>query len=241
MIKKTILKAFADNLTAQLSHWKNLGTYKEMRAVDGEYSLRVFDELKCIFIHVPKAAGISINKAIFGNLGGGHKTAKAYKSIFGPIVYNRYFVFTIVRNPYSRLVSTYQFLKNGGYNERDRIWAKNNLSRFNSFEDFVAGWLNEQTVWSYIHFVPQYNFISNRYDEIDVDFIGKFETLETDFIKICELADIQGKTLARHNIGQVSGNWRDYYTDEAKKIVYRVYKKDFDLLGYEPDFPVSLY
>ena len=49
-------------------------TYQELRRVetpDG-FSFAQFDAFRCIFVHIPKAAGVSVSKSLFGNLGGGH-------------------------------------------------------------------------------------------------------------------------------------------------------------------------
>lgn len=37
-------------------------------------SYKLFDDSRSIFAHVPKCAGISVNKALYGNLAGGHTT-----------------------------------------------------------------------------------------------------------------------------------------------------------------------
>ena len=55
------------------------------------YSYKGFDEKKAIFIHVPKCAGVSINKTLFGNLGGGHCTLEDYSKRFEPNCIRYYF------------------------------------------------------------------------------------------------------------------------------------------------------
>ena len=58
---------------------------------------------KCIFVHVPKAAGTSINYALYGRTLG-HYTIEEIQSRFPKLV-ERLFVFSFVRHPYARLVS----------------------------------------------------------------------------------------------------------------------------------------
>ncbi|MFT6834552.1 MAG: hypothetical protein ACJA0H_000583, partial [Francisellaceae bacterium] len=48
------------------------------------YGFKSFDEKKAIFVHIPKCAGISVCKSLFGNLGGGHNTLEQYTYIFSP-------------------------------------------------------------------------------------------------------------------------------------------------------------
>ena len=47
--------------------------FQEMRFSETSegYSLKSFDEYKCIFVHIPKCAGISLTRSLFGNLAGG--------------------------------------------------------------------------------------------------------------------------------------------------------------------------
>ena len=73
--------------------------------------LKVFDKKKCIFFHIPKTAGISLVKALFGDLDWGHRDVKYYRNVFNKKKFDSYFKFTFVRNPYDRLFSAYSFLK----------------------------------------------------------------------------------------------------------------------------------
>lgn len=226
-----------DNITCQLSHWRNRHQFKSLRQSDGPYSLKGFDELECIFIHIPKAAGVSINKVLFGNLGGAHRSVRSYKRIFGPKTFQRYFKFTFVRNPYSRLLSAFRFLKQGGFNPKDELWAKKHLAEYDTFTEFVNEWLTDKTMMEYIHFHPQCMFVCDRTLEPEVDFIGRFETLEADFNTICKRLNIS-QELEKHNQSQKkSVDWRTAYTDETQEKVYRLYQKDFEIFGYSPEFP----
>ena len=78
---------------------------------------------KCIFIHIPKTAGTSIEQFIKDNdrnpiilLGvrNGrsmhHFSALEIKSLF-PDLFKKYYKFSFVRNPYDRLLSEYYWCK----------------------------------------------------------------------------------------------------------------------------------
>jgi hypothetical protein len=197
--------------------------------------LKGFDELECIFVHIPKSAGVSINMELFGNLGGAHRTVRTYKRVFGPFTFKRYFKFTFVRNPYSRLLSAYRFLKKGGFCEKDRLWADQNLAQYDSFRDFVHGWLTEESILEYNHFIPQFMFICDRSFEPEVDFIGRFETIDDDFNTICSILEVDHK-LKRHNQGpEKEAHWSTFYTEEELEKVYQLYRRDFELFGYSAD------
>ena len=225
-------KILVDNVVCQLSHWKHHARFRELRENTGAYSLEGFDRLKCIFVHIPKAAGVSINKALFDSFGGGHNNVRQYKRIFGPLVFNRYFKFTFVRNPYSRLFSAYHFLKSGGFDERDSAWGAENLSPYATFDDFVKGWVNEESIWTWFHFMPQYSFVCDIGTEPEVDFVGRIESINDDFAKICEILDVPNK-LSVHNEGRSrKGNWRDHYSRYSLDKVADIYARDFETFAY---------
>lgn len=225
-----------DDIICQFSHWKNRKLFNQLRSKeDGYYSLKGYDRLECIFVHIPKAAGISINMALFENYGGGHKSAQIYKRIFGPIVFKKYYKFTFVRNPYSRLLSAYKFLKKGGFhlNDKETVWAEENLSEFSSFDEFVRKWLNEESKWSYTHFKPQYIYVCDNNYNLMMDFVGRFENLDNDFDKVCQQLNIKNKLQHHNKTSQKKENWKSYYSDYSLKKVGDIYRKDFEMFNYE--------
>lgn len=202
-----------------------------------DYVLKHFDEFKCIFVHIPKTAGFSINSSLFGSLGGGHMTIGHYQLVFSQSEFNSYFKFTFVRNPWDRLVSAYHFLKAGGFNEADKKWAEDNLAEYKDFDSFVNGWLSPERIQSpnsILHFLPQFKFVCLRDNLPMVDFIGHFENLEEDVsyigkrIGACKqnLLFIN-KTRARRD------DYRSYYTEDTKRIVADVYSTDIRIFGYD--------
>src|SRR5690242_8686296 len=78
-----------------------------------ERSLRPFIRTNSIFVHVPKAAGVSIARALYGDLGMGHMTLAEYRTVFRQRAFDKMFKFAFVRNPFDRLHSAYHFLRAG--------------------------------------------------------------------------------------------------------------------------------
>lgn len=204
-----------------------------------DYSYKPFDQYQCIFVHIPKAAGVSICRTLFGNLCGGHTTIKKYQVIFSKKEFDHYFKFTFVRNPWDRIFSAYNFLKKGGMGERDRMWAAANLVSYRDFEDFIKRWLNKSSIQQYIHFWPQYEFLCIPYSqEISVDFLGFFENIQDDFLYIKKILSLTTNIALRHENKIASYDkldYRDFYTEEMRDIVAEVYKRDIELLGYSFD------
>jgi hypothetical protein len=208
--------------------------YKRLRSVlnpseKGNFSLKPYDEYRCIFIHITKTAGTSVAKGLFNYLPY-HYTGIDYRVIYGRKTFSRYFKFAFVRNPWDRLYSAYRYLKSGGWNQEDERWYRENLSNFDDFNDFVQHWLNLKNIQSHIHFRPQHHFICDNKDRILVNYLAYFETLENDFNTIAQHLNIDS-TLRHHNASP-SNSYIKVYNDASKKIVADVYAKDITLFGY---------
>lgn len=215
---------------------KNYRKYQKLRKYvpvsSNEYSLEGFDRLKCIYVHIPKCAGVSLTKAIYGNLAFGHVTVKKYMTIFSVNDMKNMFLFSIVRNPWDRLVSAYFFLKKGGFNDVDRLWFENNLSRYESFDEFVNKWVNSTNIWTFEHFKPQYYYVYLG-GQLVVNRVYRFEELEL-AIKDLEVR-LKRKIFLKHkNKNEFrDSDYKSYYNDTTREIVAKVYSKDIRYFNYE--------
>ncbi|HYW75002.1 MAG TPA: sulfotransferase family protein [Gammaproteobacteria bacterium] len=204
------------------------------------YSFQGFDTRRCIFVHIPKAAGVSINRTLFGNLGGGHRSMRDYQLIFSRRDFERYFKFTFVRNPWDRLLSAYNFLKRGGMTKDDRLWAEANLAAYDDFEQFVTGWVTRSNLSLYVHFKPQVDFLRTPHsDRLPIDFLGFYENLSADFRYVCRRLGLPGNIeLTQENrtaVGAGAPDYRSRYTDEMREIVAEAYREDIVTFGYAFD------
>jgi hypothetical protein len=211
--------------------WQALRKYQTVDS--NETSLLPFDQYSCIFVHIPKCAGVSVSKALFGNLGGGHCSITQYQLIFEKRLYEAYFKFAFVRNPWDRLVSAYAFLAQGGLNQRDEQWFQENLSAYPDFGSFVRGWINPRNIYTYYHFVPQYVYLCEPGSlSPGVDFLGHYESIDQDFQVICRSLGLNS-SLSRSNVtARRDRDYRTYYNAETKSIVERVYQKDIIAFDY---------
>lgn len=205
--------------------------YEKSTLNEGSYSLKPFIDTKSIYVHIPKCAGMSINTSLYNSPGGGHRALSTYLYLFDYEDFSNYFKFTFVRNPWDRLVSSYTFLKKGGMNSADNDWFQSNLSKYDDFNVFVQEWLNKENIQSYHHFKPQIDYISDIHNKVSLDFIGRFENLESDFNKVASKLNIQAK-LTRVN-STPRGSYRKFYNDKTAEIVGDIYKEDIQMLGYE--------
>lgn len=198
-----------------------------------------FRDLRCIFIHIPKTAGVSVLAALAGDrLRASHKPVRYYEQFY-PAELRQSFVFSITRNPYSRLHSAYSFLQQGGLNDGDARWARENLRQFSSFEDFVLSLRSHavrRRILRWRHFIPQTWYLTGRDRRISVDMFCRFESLDHD------IAAVGAKISRQLMLPKL--NCRSYepalYTPEMAEIVAGVYHEDFQVLAYDPrDVPIG--
>lgn len=193
-----------------------------------------FIENNCIFIHIPKTAGISISNSLFGRHTGNHARIKEYKIIFNKKEFNSFFKFTFVRNPWDRLLSAFIYLKNGGRNKEDYLWAEKHLSPYRSFNDFVLQWVNKRNIDKGIHFMPQYKFLTTLKNfKPEVDFIGLFENIHNDYEYVRNMLHMDRKLIFENKTEGKIGDYRSYYTDKIIEIVFNVYNEDIMFFGYD--------
>ena len=154
-------------------------------------------DYKCLFVHVPKTAGQSI-ETVFLHLSGlswrtrgplllrpnrdpskgpprlAHLTASEYLELgyIPEALFRSYFTFSFVRNPWDRLVSEYKYRHVGKCSFKTFLFK-----RFPSpAEDSYSSGID-----AYRHILPQYKFVYDDTGKRLVDFIGYFENLQHDF------------------------------------------------------------
>ena len=186
---------------------------------------------RCVFIHIPKAAGTSLTRTLFDSPSR-HLHYTEYQRT-NPRKFQQYFKFTFVRNPYDRLFSAYTFLKKGGLNELDRCWAEQNLTSFPDFESFVHGWVTPENIWSWVHFKPQHWWVCDASFNVKVDFVGRFERMDADVAVVQARLGMLVARLPKINVTIRPRTKEDPYTAEMRAIVGEVYRNDFELFSYK--------
>lgn len=188
----------------------------------------------CIYIHVPKAAGTSVNNALYGKTLG-HYSARQIQSRF-PSLFSECFTFSLVRNPWDRALSAYRFARVGRTESMGvRKPEQYQVPEFSSFERFVCDWLPSRDL-SKCDFIfqPQHLFVCDENMKVMVDHLGYVERLaET----ICFVETRLGRTIdvkMANSTASRDANYRDaYVSNEMIEMVRSVYKDDIDLFGYE--------
>ncbi|EKN0132056.1 sulfotransferase family 2 domain-containing protein [Campylobacter coli] len=192
------------------------------------------DKYKCIFIHVPKVAGSSIERVIYQTDKWlvGHVKASDYTK-FDKDKFDSYFSFGFMRNPYDRVVSAYHYLKNDSPDPCDIKWGRLHINNL-TFEEFILSLQDEEfkeEILSKNHFSFQYKYLCDKNMNILVNFIGKFEKLDNDFKKILNI--LRRKDSLVHINKSKHLNYRDYYNSQTYKIIREIYRDDFEIFDYD--------
>ena len=203
-------------------------------------------ELKCIFIHIPRTAGSSIEKFLVGtdwwrfDRRTKHLVASQAKKIYKEY-WDDYFKFSFVRNPYSRMLSMASYSSN-----MRRIYFGNEtlLSDLISRE-FINGYrelFGQKILLEHDHrFYKRSEIITNKHkpgcvygnilDE-NLDFVGRFETLADDMKFICDTLKVN-KMRKLPIIGQ--GKHDKRLDIHAQHLINTIYKDDFTFYNYPLD------
>ena len=195
-------------------------------------------EKKCIFIHIPKTAGTSIEQflkekgknnieyiGVRNNRSLQHLTAFELKHELGPTFIN-YYKFSIVRNPYNRLLSEYYWTPlNIGYKA-----GKTKADFITHVANIVRNKLYFNNIYN-DHFIPQYLFLYGNSKNILIDQVFKYENLNESVkylkykLKIDD--DLPFLNKSKDNIVKTDWNQRQ------KERIYKIYQKDFLIFNYE--------
>lgn len=202
-------------------------------------------ERKFIFIHIPKAGGTSIESFFIPN------RADRIESIYGKtplqtdnkahlkfhhlqvqypnLNFDKYFKFTVVRNPWDRAVSSFFHAKREGRVKLRELLGIEESEDF-TFKKFVKKlqYLEEE----HPHYDEQWSFLVNEQGKFCMDYIARIENLENDFMKICKKLKITGGEIAHKNKGE-GEFYTEYYDDVTREIVAKKYAKDIEYFGYK--------
>jgi hypothetical protein len=175
-------------------------------------------EKKVLFIHIPKTAGTSIVHCLSnGNTEVKHILFKKYSEHSLKNV----FTFCVIRNPFDRFISQWLYHTNF----KDNFFSKKYNKKFDVFSYLNLVKKNNQRVtWQ-----PISNFIEHNTKKID--FILRFEKLESDWQHLCSILGTNMKLdfLKKNN---ERNHYSFYYNNFLISEVEKIYKEDIINFNY---------
>lgn len=220
---------------------------------------------KFIFIHVPKSAGTSVTKLLSNyssycdiEVGGTamgeavqpffrnryglskHSTAQEIRAVVGDALWNRYFTFAFVRNPYARAYSSYKFLQR--MRKETGLDFLEPLDGLTSFNDFVQSDYFQTEGMDRI-LKPQVFWLRGAKNKpaISVDYVGRVESIEDSIRHIAErvpglfqaVGEIEVPVL-NSTVATGEATWQTLIRDpNTERMVYDKYRIDFETFGYK--------
>lgn len=210
--------------------------------------------LQVIFVHIPKTAGTSVEAALGmhgdksdigirpyfnqtpdpehlygGNLQ--HMTAARLRLVLrDDALFGRYFKFTVVRNPWERLVSTCAW--------SDQKWVRGSELTRPEFERLVrelygafrAAKTSARPLILPVHLEPQVSFVLDERRQSMLDFTARYETLAADWETIRTRLKVDAALPVR--MRSHHRPYREYYDEETRAMVAEMYAEDARAFGY---------
>jgi hypothetical protein len=211
-----------------------------------------FTAANATFIHIPKNAGNSLEKwALDNNIEFedkfNHCTASQAKTLWNDLGY----VFSFVRNPFSRTVSIFHYL---GQHAEQKILSKRSIDILDDIKTvklYKKGfdyWLNcmydyhmqknrefnEKLIISMengMSFWPR-RAAQNFWLNDKIDLIIKVENLDKEFYKVKEILNSSSNIPLEYINTSTHHHYTEYYNDQNKRIIEDMFKEDLDRFNY---------
>lgn len=189
---------------------------------------------RVIFIHIPKNAGTSILRML-GHVGvRDHANWKAFKDADRD-AFENYFKFTFVRNPYTRALSTYNYIcKGGSGSDEDQQLKDKVMSQCADFDEYVVNFLGYEEIWRYPLMRPQWYYVTNQNGEVMVDFLGRVEDMARSLDELSLLSGINVSKIEHVNKSQARPKIEGISDNAANKIE-KLYRWDFEIFAYDTE------
>ncbi|QDV43238.1 Sulfotransferase family protein [Stieleria neptunia] len=199
---------------------------------------------QCIFIHIPRVAGTSIEKWLCGSdwweidPATKHLLASQARQLYSDF-WESYFKFTFVRNPWDRMVSALKFPDYFGVRyDRGRIPPFGRSLDFGGYKtrfgpdpvvEFDHRFYERSSIVSPRHAAKQ--VYGNIIDE-PIDFIGRFETLVKDCSQLRDILGVDEIMTIHSEKSTRKARYRHYYNTSTAQEVADMYANDNERFGF---------
>jgi hypothetical protein len=136
-----------------------------------------------------------------------------------PSIWTDFFKFCTVRDPYDRFLSYCYFVN------------RDNSQMLHEPLDTMKRIIQDKKAKQEILLRPQYEFVTDEDGQLAVDYVCRFEALQTHFDAVCRRLDLPPTSLQRINVTN-SRSSKSVYDEELKGMVQEEYRIDFEMFDY---------
>jgi hypothetical protein len=188
----------------------------------------ILSETGYCFVHIPKNGGTSVEKLVYKNKSVRHR--KWYELYaMAPKEYAKWKKFCVIRNPYERFLSAYNYLYQGGRNPIDSEIGRRFVKPYSDINKFVMAFNNvsfKTQITSYFHFQTQAEYILSDDDICMVNNLLSFEKFETD---LADFLGIQVGQVLHANKTLGHGAVFQDLNENSLNLIHKIYDRDFAL------------
>lgn len=152
-----------------------------------------------------------------------HEPALRVRRMLPDGMYEDFFSFAFVRNPYSWLVSLYEIIRQETEHRQHRVVAK--MSGFREYLEWEA-------TRGKRHQSP---LLTDERGQVMVNYVGYFERLRGDYDRVCDQLDLPAMAALPHTHKRTPRDYREYYDDHTRELVSKHWHRDIGLFGYDFD------
>ncbi len=206
---------------------------------------------KCIFIHITKCAGSSIESAFGINLRDSNgQTSKLFgwdwnnklnlqyatpqelldNNLITREQFDSYYKFIIIRNPWGRMVSSYNYILS------DHVKFKDTFYNFLGKRGKFTKRMNDSSKRGFLgnHLTPQKEYFFLDSVKIKYDLVIDFENIDHGFKSLINDLKLPSDFFdVKQNVGKQKKHYSYYFNKRNKDLFKNIFKEDIDYLNYE--------
>lgn len=199
-------------------------------------SFLISHELGCIFVHIPRTGGSSVEHWLCGKDWWNiepeikHLTARQSRDLYAHY-WDRYFKFSIVRDPLTRVSSMLQHAKHFGIDI-----SPNGAIAFQGYLDHFGAPVTVEFDYRFHdagqvrHAAHAPNQIYGNMLDCDLDFVGRFESLVADMDFVRTRLGVASAMAVHHE--RSSSVWPESVLIASREAVQAMYANDYATFGY---------